>query len=105
MAYGESLKVVTNLFLYPQRIYIPSVWRSVVRPRFLLAILLASTAAMAFTLEELIKPRNIPFTCAEGKCSLAEDDMRFLMEQHDLLGRINLRLYERLQQCQGQRGV
>ena len=75
------------------------------RPRFLLAILLASTAAMAFTPEQLLSSREIAFKCAEGKCVLAEADLQFLQEQNHLLGQITMKLYERLQQCQGQRGV
>jgi len=75
------------------------------RLTFLLVILLASIATAAYTPEELVKPREIAFDCKAGVCTLSQADMEFLTEQNHLLGKISLRLYEKLMACNGGRAT
>ena len=60
----------------------------------------------AFTPEELMGERQIaPPVCADGKCTLAEDDLRFVMERGRLMEEVANRLYGKLNSCRGGHGA
>lgn len=60
----------------------------------------------AFTPEELMGERVIsPPVCDAGKCTLAEDDLQFIMQRGRLMEEVANRLYQRLNSCRGGRGA
>lgn len=60
----------------------------------------------AFTPQELMGERVIsPPVCADGKCTLAEDDLRFVMERGRLMEEVATRLYNKLNSCRGGHGA
>lgn len=69
-------------------------------------LLLCVGIAWAFTPQELMGERQIePPECKDGKCTLAEDDLRFVMERRRLMEQIATRLYNKLNTCRGGRGA
>ena len=60
----------------------------------------------AFTPEELMGERQLAkFECSAGKCTLAEDDLRFVMERGRLMEEVATRLYNKLNSCRGGHGA
>lgn len=60
----------------------------------------------AFTPEELMGERQLAkFECAEGKCTVAEDDLQFIMQRGRLMEEVANRLYQRLNSCRGGHGA
>jgi hypothetical protein len=57
--------------------------------------------ALAYTPEELLEPREIPFSCTAGVCTLKAGDLEFLVQQNKLLGMISARLYAKVKACSG----
>ena len=73
--------------------------------RLVLLMLLALPAlaqAPMLSPEELMGERQIqPPVCVEGKCTMGEDDLQFLVARGKLMEQIATRLYDRLNSCRG----
>ena len=67
---------------------------------------LALVPALAFTPEELLGERHIPEPqCKDGVCTIAEDDLKFIVARGRLMEELANRLYQRVTACRGERGV
>lgn len=69
-------------------------------------LLLCVGIAWAFTPQELMGERVItPPSCKDGVCTMAEDDLQFVMQRGRLMEEVAQRLYRKLQTCQGGRAI
>ena len=60
----------------------------------------------AYSPEELMGERVIqPPKCENGACTMAEDDLQFVMQRGRLMEEVANRLYRKLQTCQGGRAI
>ena len=70
----------------------------------LLALLTVAFPAIArvFTPEELMGERQIePPKCADGVCTIGQEDLEFIMARGRLMEQIATRLFDRLNSCRG----
>lgn len=69
-------------------------------------LVMAVGVVWAFTPEELMGERVIsPPVCADGKCTLAEDDLQFIVQRGRLMEEVATRLYRKLGNCRGGHGA